>query len=929
MLMLGNLAFAAPWVLAALAALPVLLWLMRITPPTPKRIDFPAIRLLFGLETPQETPAKTPLWLLILRALVATLIIVALANPILNPGANLSGTGPVVLVVDDGWASADRWSARRDTMLNLLARAERDGRQVALLTTAPPADATPLRMSGILSAGEARDAVQGLQPKPWATDRAAALAALRAAELPRAEVFWLTDGLQSPPVGATEEPAARELADALDALGELHMLTDETANLGMALAAPISAGNDLAFVVRRTSGAGVPSVWVRASAERGQLLHRQQLEFPAGATEATLTLDLPSELRNRIVRVELEQQRSAASVALLDERWRRRPVGLVSGEALEADQPLLSGLFYVERALQPYADLRHGTVSALLERELSVMVLADVGRLVGADRTALTEWVQQGGILVRFAGPHLAAESDDLLPVALRRGERSLGGAMAWTEPAKLAAFPEASPFAALGGAPDVRVNRQVLAEPTLDIGEKTWARLEDGTPLVTGAKRGDGWIVLFHTTANTDWSDLPLSGMFVEMLRTVVRLSQGVDGQTARVALPPLTLLDGFGRLAEPSPAAQPIASDEIATMRPGPRHPPGYYGAEDARQSFNLGNSITSLAPLTGLPGSVSFEAFNESRERNLMPWLMTAALLLALAELIASFVLRGLFGRQAVVVTASGLLALALIAAPHEPAHAQVPPGVLQVPAAPPPQVADAFALNAALATHLAYVLTGDAGVDKMSDAGLLGLTRVMAARTAVEAAFPVGIDIERDEIGFFPLLYWPLTGGERPLSDRALAKIDNFMKTGGTILFDTRDAPEGGFGGAGRGTIALRTLLSQLDVPPLVPVPEGHVLTQAFYLLNDFPGRYSTGRVWVVQHANGVNDGVSQMVIGANDFAAAWALDPDGWPLATVDTGDERQREFAFRFGINLMMYVLTGNYKADQVHLPAIMERIGQ
>ena len=255
------------------------------------------------------------------------------------------------------------------------------------------------------------------------SDRAAALAALRAADVARpAEVFWLTDGIQSPAVGATEEPAARELADALDALGTLHVLTDENANLGMALAAPISAGNDLTFVVRRASTAGLASVWVRASADRGQLLHRQQIEFPAGATEASLTLDLPSELRNRIVRVELEQQRSAASIALLDERWRRRPVGLVSGESLEADQPLLSGLYYVERALQPYADLRHGTVSALLERELSVMVLADVGRLVGADRTALTTWVQEGGILVRFAGPHLAAESDDLLPVALQIG---------------------------------------------------------------------------------------------------------------------------------------------------------------------------------------------------------------------------------------------------------------------------------------------------------------------------------------------------------------------------------------------------------------------------------------------------------------------------------------------------------------------------
>jgi len=74
---------------------------------------------------------------------------------------------------------------------------------------------------------------------------------------------------------------------------------------------------------------------------------------------------------------------------------------------------------------------------------------------------------------------------------------------------------------------------------------------------------------------------------------------------------------------------------------------------------------------------------------------------------------------------------------------------------------------------------------------------------------------------------------------------------------------------------------------------------------------------------------VNDGVSSIIVGANDWASAWALDKDGWPIAPVSTGNERQRELAFRFGINLVMYVLTGNYKADQVHLPAIMERIGQ
>ncbi len=929
MLILGNLAFAAPWVLAALASLPVLLWLMRVTPPTPKRIDFPAIRLLFGLQAPEETPAKTPWWLLLLRAIIAVLVILALANPILNPGARLEGSGTVVLVVDDGWAAANRWDSRRDTMLNLLARADREGRAVVLLTTAPPPDATPLRISGLMTANEAREEVQALEPKPWPVDRAAAVAALKGADIERpAEIYWLTDGVLSPEAGVTDDPSARELAAALEGFGTLHVLADGAGELSLALSAPRLEGADLKFTVRRPSTAGASIVWARASAERGQVLARQQVEFPAGALSADFTLDLPSELRNRVVRVELETQRSAASVSLLDERWRRRPVGLVSGESVDRDQPLLSGLYYVERALAPYADLRQGTIASVLERELSMLVLADVGRLVGTDHTLLEKWVSDGGILVRFAGPRTAQDTDDLVPVRLRKGERNLGGAMTWTEPAKLAPFPEASPFAQLAIPPDVRVNRQVLAEPTLDIGEKTWAKLEDGTPLVTGAKHGDGWVVLFHTTANADWSDLPLSGLFVDMLRTLVRLSQGVESQGGRVTLPPLALLDGFGRIGEPSPAAQPISSEELAGTRPSPRHPPGYYGVEEARQAFNLGGTLNTLTAISGLPGSVSFEAFNESRERNLMPTLLTLALLLALGELIASFALRGMFRGGARAATAAALvLAVLAMAQPH-PADAQAQQP-LAPPTAVPPQLGDAFALNAALQTRLAYVVTGNADVDKLSDAGLLGLTRVMAARTSVEGGTPVGINIERDEIAFFPLLYWPMTGAERPLSDAALAKVDTYMKNGGTVLFDTRDAPEGGFGGAGRGTLALRALLSQLDIPPLVPVPEGHVLTQAFYLMQDFPGRYNTGRVWVVQHPGGVNDGVSSIIIGANDYAAAWALDADGWPLATVDTGDERQREMAFRFGINLVMYVLTGNYKADQVHAPAILERLGQ
>src|SRR4051794_29633989 len=107
MLSLGSLAFASPWLLLGLGALPILWWLLRVTPPAPRRLPFPAIRLLLGLQPREETAAHTPLWLILLRMALAAAIILALAHPLLNPSRQLAASGgPLVLVVDDGWAAA-------------------------------------------------------------------------------------------------------------------------------------------------------------------------------------------------------------------------------------------------------------------------------------------------------------------------------------------------------------------------------------------------------------------------------------------------------------------------------------------------------------------------------------------------------------------------------------------------------------------------------------------------------------------------------------------------------------------------------------------------------------------------------------------------------------------------------------------------------
>ena len=116
MLELGPLAFASPWILAALALLPLLWWLLRVTPPAPRHVRFPAIRLLFGLESPERTPESSPLWLILLRLAAVAALILALAHPLMNPSGMLQGNGPLLLVVDDGWAAASRWKDRQEAM---------------------------------------------------------------------------------------------------------------------------------------------------------------------------------------------------------------------------------------------------------------------------------------------------------------------------------------------------------------------------------------------------------------------------------------------------------------------------------------------------------------------------------------------------------------------------------------------------------------------------------------------------------------------------------------------------------------------------------------------------------------------------------------------------------------------------------------------
>jgi hypothetical protein len=907
MLEFGSIGFAAPLYLAALLVLPVIWWLLRTTPPPPRRVLFPAIRLLFGLRETEETPARTPPWLLILRLILATLVILALARPIANPDRDFGGDGPLLLVVDDGWAAAARWTDRSEAMADLIHRAGRENKPVAVLTTAPRADgATPVPPQPV-AADEALDQAHALMPKPWPVDRAAVLSALAEAELPRGtNVVWLTDGLDA--------PGTADLAAGLQRYGTFRVLLDRPANLALLLRPPTATGARLDVQIVRPMAGAAQAFWLRATDAKGDIVTRREGAFAAGDTTAQVDLPLPVERRNRITRLAVEGAPSAGATVLLDERWRRRPVGLVSGRTLEKAQPLLSDLYYLERALEPFSNVQRGPIADLLDGDIAVLALADVGTLTAPEVDVLDAWIGRGGVLIRFSGPRMSEGSDDLVPVRLRRGDRSLGGAMSWSKPARLAPFQGTGPFAGLAVPDDVEIRRQILAEPSVDLVDKTWARLADGTPLITAESRGGGWLVLVHTTANTDWSNLPISGLFVDLLRRLTELSEGIADRAPTAAMAPIATLDGFGRIGPVPATARPIPAAEWPDAAASAATPPGLYGAEGVRRALNLSAGVERVRPVGDLPSDAVRDTYGVTGETDIMPWLLTAALVLLLADLVISLALRGLITARA--GAAAAILLAALLHAP--------PPAAAQ-------QAGDPFspantAKRASLAIHLAYVMTGIPQVDEISHNGLRGLNSVLMRRTSVEPAEPLAVDIETDDLSVYPILYWPVVAGQAPPTDQAVVGLNTYLRNGGMILFDTRDqAPDSGVGrDAAR---RLRRLVRGLDIPPLVPVPAEHVLTRSFYLLADFPGRWRGGTLWVEDEPR-VNDGVSSVIVGGHDWAGAWAIDDNGRPQFAVVPDGERQREIAFRFGINLVMYALTGNYKADQVHIPAIMERLG-
>ncbi|MEL6681551.1 MAG: DUF4159 domain-containing protein, partial [Pseudomonadota bacterium] len=741
------------------------------------------------------------------------------------------------------------------------------------------------------------------------------------------ETYWISDGL--------DYTGREDLLTTLEAFGTVTVFQSPRQTIGLR-PARFEDGQVLVSATRTPVGnlteTTITAVGLDPAGVERQLA-TVPLTFEPGEAVAETAMVLPPELRNRITRFEISGARSAGAVSLTDDALKRREVALIAGRDDREGLELLSPLYYLREALEPTADIIDGALEDILLANPDVIVLADVAILTDIEAQGVEDWVQNGGMLLRFAGPRLAAsdlgraEEDPLLPVRLRSGGRSVGGAMSWGEPKALAPFGETSPFFGLQVPDDVTVTSQVMAQPDPSLAERVVAQLADGTPLVTRKTMGEGQVVLVHVTANAEWSTLPLSGLFVQMLERLAVSTRPVTPDAAQLegtTWLPNKVLDAYGRLEDGTDLPG-IDGVVLLDGVPGPDLLPGVYANGDRQLAINVVGAETTLGTAQW-PARIAVEGLAVARETDLKGWLLSGALLLLLVDVVASLAVGGRLRGPRADVAAALLVSLVVLG---QGAQAQE-------------REEEEFALQATTEVVLGYVQTGDRTTDEVAAAGLTGLSQTLFRRTSIEPAAPMGVNLETDELAFFPFLYWPITA-DQPLPSRtAYGKLNRYLRSGGMIMFDTRDADTARFGSSSPEGQMLQAIARSLDIPPLEPIPSDHVLTRTFYLLQDFPGRYASRDVWVeAAPADAVqidgmpfrnlNDGVTPVIIGGNDWARAWAINDSGQRMFPVGRGmaGERQREISLRFGVNVIMHVLTGNYKSDQVHVPDLLDRLGQ
>ncbi len=894
-----TIGFINPYALWGLLSIPIIYYVVRSFPPAPKTFEFSSIYLLKSFNTKITTKSNCPLWLLIFRIFLILLLIAYYSKPYLDKSKINKDIENYVVYTDLGWSLASEWNKYKNTIHNIMLEANTLKKNFYLVNNSDKENNDYMRFS---TTKNLFAYFEKNTPNPWQINTENLLENLNKLKFKKnSRYFYIFSNYDIQSI--KKRNIIKDIREKHPDLKIINLV--KSVRL---IEEPIINGEKIQIKVKRFGELTKSNFVLKITSYSGQIVLSKTYEFADKSTTTTINEKFPISVINQLKKIEIIGERHAAATFFFDDFHKKKEIGiLLEGKSYEKS-PFLSPVYYIEKALNKENKIIFGKLDKLLDSKVNILIFPDKGEINTKLSKNLEKWLSSGGLLIRFSGPKLAKKSSKFLTTDNKNIKiRFMGGTLSQKNTIGIEDFPNNSIFRDLIIPKDIIIKKQLLLDFKNETSSNILASLKDGTPLVSSKDYGKGKILLFHFTANNDWSNIPMTSLFVDMLARATLLNQ-IDEINSFKEVNIKYQINGFGELEKTDKIIKSRDSFALRSSFPNKRNIPGIYENEELSIAFNLAGKVdTKFFEDKDFYNRKTSDEFSKS-VYDLSNILLFLFLIISALDILVSSLLKNninLFKIMKNKMSIINLFILFILLSKFNYLEAN----------------------NLANGTYLAYVKNKDQKINEISYRGLLSLSKALDRRTSISPKGVEEINLSEDDIYYFPIIYWP-TGKElTKLVPKIKIKIKNYLNNGGIILFDASAFFKDISLGKKNKYREITKYFEQISLNELTPISNNHTLSRSFYLLNNYPGRWDRGTLLVDSNSINTNDGVSSIILGFNDWASAWAFDDNNFPLFPVVPGGERQRELAFRVGINVIMYALTGNYKNDQIHSKSILNRL--
>ena len=892
------ISFANIYALFGLITLPLIFFIMKFYPPKPKKIKFSSFFILKKIVKNDTAKTKFPLWLLVFRILLCFFIVLFFSKPFLKISDQKNKYKNFVIIADNGWSISSNLKNYKNIIKEISLEAEKSNKEIHLYFSSAKDFNKPFIFK------THNQIIDFLNKKPPIAKQIIRESFFKNLKINNyfkdSKVFFIFSHLDSRSLESqirnlnlikNNNPSI-QIIDPIKKITFIEELKIDKESLDMK--------------VRRKGNYVKNEFLIQFIGEKNDLILEKKYTFSKNSNEFKIKEKFPVEIINQFFLIKILNENHAAAFYYLDDFRKKLPVGIITAEDHELEKPLLSPVYYLKKVLTNSNLTFIGPLTKILEKKASVVFLPSNKRLSKLDITALEKWVYDGGVLIRFSDKRIVEQSNIFLDKKKSfLSIRNIGKDLSIQSNLSIRPFNNNSLFSSLKVPQDLKFNKQLILD-NFNSDIITLASLEDQSPLISMKYVGDGKIILFHVTSNNEWSNLPMSSLFEDIILKLLLISK-TEKVLPTKEIKIKFVINSNGDLAVPKNNYY-LNYPFGEKLLPSAKQPAGIYENNSLSIALNLSGNLNTEGYFDAVDEELEIKSNYKKSVLELKNFILYLIFIMFLIDMIINIVLKNniLFLGFLKKTKVLSILFFFLIFL----------------------SIQNRIEANESYSNiYLAYIKTENKLLNQIAFSGLDELRKYLIERTSLNPSGVKEINILKDELFFYPLIYWQITSSSPKLSEITVNKIKDYFDSGGIILFDIIDFSKS-YSSINRDSIEeIRQLFTKYGIENLQSIPKGHTLTKSYYLLNKFPGRWDN-RLLLIQNDNLENkDGVSSVIIGLNDWAGAWAKDKNNYHLYQVVPGGERQREISYRFGINLLMYSLTGSYKSDQVHSKSILDRL--